>query len=67
MFTFIRNSVPTAGNIKLMTVSEISLQNQKSAIEEMKQRDAPVINMLGGNKITALPNVYAGWLDSELM
>ena len=50
-----------------MTASETSLQNQKSAIEEMKQRDTPITNILGGNKITALPNVYAGWLDSELL
>jgi release factor glutamine methyltransferase len=50
-----------------MTVNQASLQNQKSAIDEMKQRDQPVTNLLGGNKITALPDVYAGWLDSELM
>lgn len=50
-----------------MTVNKASLQNQKSAIEEMKQRDTPVANILGGNEIVALPNVYAGWLDSELM
>ena len=50
-----------------MATNETSLQNQKSAIEEMKRRDRPVANLLGGNKIIALPNVYAGWLDSELM
>jgi len=50
-----------------MEANEISLQNQKAAIEEMKQRQTPVTNVLGGNEITALPNVYAGWLDSELM
>lgn len=33
----------------------------------MKQRKAPEINVFSGNKITALPHVYAGWLDSELM
>jgi release factor glutamine methyltransferase len=50
-----------------MDVTNDSLQNQKNAIAEMKERGSPVINTLGGNEITALPNVYAGWLDSELM
>lgn len=33
----------------------------------MKQRQQPVTNIIAGNEITALPNTYAGWLDSELM
>lgn len=43
------------------------LNNQQTAIEEMKNRHAPVTSHLGGNDIIALPNVYAGWLDSELL
>jgi release factor glutamine methyltransferase len=50
-----------------VNINNDSLQNQKTAIAEMKDRQAPVVNTLGGNEITALPNVYAGWLDSELM
>jgi len=50
-----------------MNTNEASLQNQKIALTEMKERQEPVISLLGGNEIIALPNVYAGWLDSELM
>src|SRR5215475_11825784 len=53
--------------IKRMVTNQTSLQNQQAAINEMKQRSQPVTSTLGGNEITALPNVYAGWLDSELM
>jgi release factor glutamine methyltransferase len=50
-----------------MSTKQTSLQNQESAINEMKQRTEPVVSIIGGNEITALPNVYGGWLDSELM
>lgn len=53
--------------IFIMITNRTSLQNQKSAIEKMKQRTKPVKSLLGGNEIIALPNVYAGGLDSELM
>lgn len=46
---------------------EYHFSNQRQAIEEMKQRHEPIVTRLGGNDIVALPNVYAGWLDSELM
>jgi release factor glutamine methyltransferase len=50
-----------------MKANDLSFQNQQAAIEKMKQRQKPVTNILDGNEITALPNVYAGGLDSELM
>ena len=50
-----------------MATNDASLQNQQAAIQDMKLRREPVTNMLGGNEIIALPGVFAGWLDSELM
>jgi release factor glutamine methyltransferase len=50
-----------------MNTTDKSIQNQRNGIDEMKQRVGAVVNVIGGNEITALPNVYAGWLDSELM
>lgn len=51
---------------KAMT-NDVSLNNQKNAFKLMKGRKAPLVHKLSGNDITALPNVYEGWLDSELM
>jgi methylase of polypeptide subunit release factors len=50
-----------------MTINKKSLNNQIMAIAEMKQRQQPVVTTLHDTKIVALPNVYAGGLDSELM
>lgn len=43
------------------------LNNQIRVIEETKQRTAPIPVTLGGNALHAAPNVYAGWLDTELL
>lgn len=50
-----------------MTTNDISLNNQKNAFNSMRNRQSPLVHKLAGNDITALPNVYEGWLDSELM
>lgn len=50
-----------------MTTNDISLNNQKNAFVAMRNRKAPLVHTLAGNTIVALPNVYEGWLDSELM
>ena len=50
-----------------MTTNDTSLNNQKNAFKAMKSRQSPLVHKLAGNDITALPNVYEGWLDSELM
>jgi release factor glutamine methyltransferase len=50
-----------------MTTNDISLNNQKQAFNSMRNRQSPLVHKLAGNDITALPNVYEGWLDSELM
>ena len=43
------------------------LNNQIQAIEEMKNRKEPVPVTVGGNLLDAAPNVFAGWLDTELL
>jgi release factor glutamine methyltransferase len=43
------------------------LNNQLRAIEEMKQREELIPVTVGGNLLAAAPNVYAGWLDTELL
>lgn len=43
------------------------LNNQIQVIEEMKQRKEPISVTVGGNLLDAAPNVYAGWLDTELL
>lgn len=43
------------------------LNNQMQVIEEMKQRRESVPVTLGGNLLEAAPNVYAGWLDTDLL
>src|SRR5262245_566246 len=43
------------------------LNNQIQVIEEMKQRPAPIPVRVGGNLLEAAPNVYAGWLDTDLL
>ena len=50
-----------------MTINDVSLNNQKNAFKAMRNRQSPLIHKLAGNDIIALPNVYEGWLDSELM
>jgi release factor glutamine methyltransferase len=43
------------------------LNNQAQGIAEIKRRKGPTPVRLAGMQLTALPNVYGGWLDSELM
>lgn len=43
------------------------LNNQIQVIEEMKQRNEHIPVTAGGNLLEAAPNVYAGWLDTDLL
>lgn len=43
------------------------LNNQTQVIGEMTRRQAPVPVTVGGILLDAAPNVYAGWLDTELL
>jgi release factor glutamine methyltransferase len=43
------------------------LDNQTQVIEEMTRRKSAVSVTVGGIPLDAAPNVYAGWLDTELL
>ena len=43
------------------------LNNQTQVIEEMTRRKGHVSVVVGGISLDAAPNVYAGWLDTELL
>lgn len=43
------------------------LNNQTQVIEEMTRRTELIPVTVGGNLLDAAPNVYAGWLDTELL
>jgi release factor glutamine methyltransferase len=43
------------------------LNNQIAVIEEMKQRKELIQVTVGGNLLEAAPDVYPGWLDTELL